>query len=98
MRKPSLGSVGPALLLLYGVIPVVFGFVIFARELASESLALVICGVLFFLGGVGMLAAAIWSLGGQRLPLWIGGGASLWSACVMTSATLTNVLPCSGPD
>jgi uncharacterized membrane protein HdeD (DUF308 family) len=98
MRKPSLGSVGLAVLLFYGIVPMVFGLVILGRELASESLVLIVCGILFLLGGVVMLVSAIWSLGGKRRPLWIGSGASLWSACVMASATLTNVLPCSGPD
>lgn len=100
MSKPRTGIVALAVLLLYGVVPLLFAYVIL-REWAAERTALIICGVLFLVSGTTMLLSALWlfaSLGRQRSPLWAGGAASLASAAVLVAATLTDVLPCSGPD
>jgi hypothetical protein len=67
MRKPTLGRFGRALRLCYGIVPAVFGYVILCLSV-SESVPLILCSVLFLLGGVGMLVTSIWSPGGQRLP------------------------------
>lgn len=100
MSKTRIGIMALAVLLLYGVVPLLFANVIL-REWTAERTALVICGVLFLVSGVTMLLSVFWlfvSLGRQRNPLWAGGAASLVSAAVLIGATLTDVLPCSGPD
>lgn len=100
MSKPRIGIVALAVLLLYGIVPLLFAYVIL-REWAADRRALAICGVLFLVSGATMLLSACWlfvSLGRQRTPLWAGGAASLVSAAVLVGATLTDVLPCSGPD
>ena len=98
--KPRIAIVALALPLLYGIIPLLFAYIIL-REWAAERTALIICGVLFLVSGATMLLSAIGlfvSMGGWRKPLWAGGAASLLAAAVMIGATLTDVLPCSGPD
>ena len=100
MRKPSIRRVGPALLLLYGIVPFVFGYIVL-REWTAESAVLVICGAMFLLGGATMLSSALWLLAGVgrlRAPLWTGGFASILSAGVMVGSSLGHVLPCKGPD
>lgn len=100
MPKPRIGIAVLAVLLLYAIIPLLFAYFIL-REWAAERTVLVICGVLFLGSGVTMLVSALGlfvSLGRRRKPLWAGGAASLVSAAVMVGATLTNILPCSGPD
>ncbi len=100
MPKPRIGIAALAVLLLYGIIPLLFAYFIL-REWAAERTVLVICGVLFLVSGVTMLVSALGlfvSLGRWRKPLWAGGAASLVSAAVMVGVTLTDVLPCSGPD
>jgi hypothetical protein len=99
MRR-RLGNVGLALLLLYGVIPLLFAYFIL-REWTAERTALVACGVLFLVSGATMLISAILLFTGWgrlRLPLWAGATASLASATTLIIATLTDMLPCSGPN
>jgi hypothetical protein len=99
MPKPNIGRMGLGLLLLYGVIPVTFGCA-YGNDWAAERTALVVCSAVFLLSGGTMLGSAIWlfvSLGRQRLALWTGGIASIVSGSVMAGASLTHVLPCSGP-
>ena len=100
MPKPRIGIAALAGLLLYGIVPLWFAYFILCQW-AAERTVLVICGVLFLGSGVTMLVSALGlfvSLGRWRNPLWAGGAASLVSAAVMVGATLTDILPCSGPD
>jgi hypothetical protein len=86
--------------LLYGLLPVLVGFFVL-RERAAESVLLIFVGVLLFLGGTVMVSSTLWllgTLGRSRLPLWVGGIASILNASIFAWATLTNVLPCSGPE
>jgi hypothetical protein len=90
---------GLALLLLYGVVPAVMGYLVVSR-FAAERTVLVVCGAILLLSGSIMLGSALWSivsLGHQRLPLWTGSVASILSGGVLAGVTLTDVLPCSGP-
>ncbi len=99
MSKPSIGRMGVALLLLYGIVPVLAGYILM-REWAAERMALVACAAIFLLSGTTMLVCAFWLLVGpdrQRLALWSGGIASILSGSVLAGATFTHVLPCSGP-
>ncbi len=99
MPKPSIVRMGLALLLLDGVVPVVLGY-IYLREWAAEGTALVICGAIFLLSGLTMIASALRllvSLGRERLPLLTGGIASILSAGVLVGASLAHVMPCAGP-
>ena len=71
MPKRRIACTCLALPLLYGLVPVVFGFRA-GRESAAESAALIGFGVLFLLGGVAMVSSSLWLLvvlGGSRLPL-----------------------------
>ena|SRR6266480_3016122 len=95
-----IGHIGLALLLLYGVIPLLFAYFIL-REWTAERTALVACGVLFLVSGATMLISAALlfvSWGRWRLPLWTGATASLASATALIIATVTEILPCSGPN
>jgi hypothetical protein len=99
MPKPNIGRMGLALLLLYGVVPVVIGCVV-VSDWAGERTAPVVCGALLLLSGGTMLASAVWllvGLGRQWPPLCTGGIASILSGGVLAGASLTHVLPCSGP-
>jgi hypothetical protein len=94
-----IGNIGLAVLLLYGVVPLLFAYFIL-REWTAERTALVVFGVIFLFGGATMLISALLlfvSLGRWRLPLWAGATASLASATALIVATLTEILPCSGP-
>jgi len=86
--------------LLYGLVPVMVGCIVL-REWAGKSAPLIVFGLLFFLGGTVMVSSALCLLanvGRSRLALWIGGIASIVNAGIFAWATLTDVLPCSGPD
>jgi RsiW-degrading membrane proteinase PrsW (M82 family) len=99
MHKPSLSRMGLAVLLFLGVVPAVVGYQII-REWAAWQATGAIVGVIFLLCGVTMLGSAAWviiSVGRQRLPLWTGGIASILSGGLLLAATITHVLPCSGP-
>jgi hypothetical protein len=95
-----IGRVCLGLPLLYGLVAVIIGFILL-REWAAESVPLIVFDVLFFLGGIVMVSSALWLLGTvgrSHLPLWVGGIASIVNAAILAGATLTNVLPCSGPE
>ena len=99
MPKRSVGRVGLGLPLLYGLIPVFVGSIVL-RESAALSAPLIVFGVLFLVGGTMMVSSALWlfvTVGRSRIPLWIGGIASILNAGIFASVTLTDVLPCSGP-
>jgi len=99
MSRARFGAMALALLLLFGIVPLLAGYLIL-REWTAERTALVVCGALFLVSGATMLLSALWllvGLGHQRLPLWTGGIATILSAGVLLGATLTNVLPCPGP-
>lgn len=96
----SFGRAGMGLLLLYGLLPVLFGFFNLA-EWKSESPFLILFGTLALLGGTVMVTSGLWAmvtLGRSRLALWTGGIASLFNAVNLAWVVLTDVLPCSGPD
>ena len=88
-----------ALPLMFGIVPAVVGYLI-VREWAAEGTALLVSGAVFLLSGATMLVSAAWllvSLGRQRSPLWSGGVASLLSGGVLAAATISHLIPCSGP-
>jgi hypothetical protein len=99
MPKPSIGRMALALPLLFGVAPALGGYHLVGYW-AAEGTALVVVGAVLLLSGATMLASAIWllvSLGHQRFPLWSGGITSLLSGGILAAATVSDVLPCSGP-
>ena len=70
-------------------------------EWSSISRSFASAGLLFAFGGPAMMVGGLWalvSLGRHRIPLWIGGVASALVGIVLVVGTLTNVIPCSGPD
>lgn len=100
MPKRSVGRVCLGLPLLYGLIPVIVGSIVL-RVSGALSAPLIVFGVLFLVGGTMMVSSALWlfvTVGRSRIPLWIGGIASILNAGIFASVTLTDVLPCSGPD
>jgi hypothetical protein len=100
MPKRSVGGACLGLPLLYGLVPVIVGCIVL-REWAALSAPLIVFGVLFLVAGTVMVSCALWlfvTVGRSRLPLWIGGIGSILSAGILASVTLTDVLPCSGPD
>ncbi len=99
MRKPSLGRMTLALPLMFGIFPAVGGYQIL-REWAAEGTPLLVSAVVLLLSGATMLLSAVWllaSLGRRRFPLWSAGVASLLAGGVFAVATISDVLPCSGP-
>jgi len=99
MPKRSLGRVCLGLPLLYGLGPVIFGWIALRKWTGVSSYAIGF-NVLFFLGGTVMVFSAIWLLfsrGRTYLPLRIGGIASILDAGIFAWAILADVLPCSGP-
>lgn len=100
MRKRSYGRFCLGLPLLYGLVPIIFGWIVLRRS-AGASSSVICFSVLFLLAGIVMVSAALWllvSLGRSDLPLRIGGIASILNAGIFAWATLADVLPCSGPD
>jgi hypothetical protein len=100
-RKPNIGVMVMALLmLLFGLLMVMFGY-FGVSEWRSEGSALITCGVVWILTGPTTFASALWllgSLGRDPLALRIGGMAILVSGTVLTAAAAVGVLPCTGPD
>jgi len=99
LPKPSIGRMTLALPLVFGVATAFGGYQI-VGEWAAEGTPLLVSGAVLLLSGVTMLLSAVWilvSLGRQRFPLWSGGLASLLSGGVLAAATISDVLPCSGP-
>jgi hypothetical protein len=98
--RRSVGGACLAVPLLYGLVPAIVGCVVL-RERAAESALLVAFGGLFFIGGALMVSSAAWLLitvGRSSVALWTGGISSILSAALFAGVTLTDVLPCSGPD
>jgi hypothetical protein len=96
--KRSSSHICLALLLVYGMVPVLVGYTV-CREWAAESNVLAVLGVLLLLGGAAMVLSA-WLLvkqDDQHHALWVGGAASILSSGIFAWVTLTEVLPCSGP-
>lgn len=99
MAKLSIGRMTLAVPLMFGVVPAFGGYQL-VREWAAEGTALIVGGAVLLLSGAIMLVSAVWllaSLGRQRFPLWNGGIASLFAGGVLAAATISHVLPCSGP-
>lgn len=100
MPKRSIGRACVGVPLLYGLGIVIAGWMVL-REWAALSSLLVVFGVVFLVGGTAMVSSALWlfvAVGRSRVPLWIGGIASILNAGIFALVTLTGVLPCSGPD
>jgi hypothetical protein len=98
--RRSVGGACLAVPLLYGLVPAIVGCVVL-HERAAESALLVAFGALSFIGGALMVSSAAWLLitvGRSSLALWTGGISSILSAALFAGVTLTDVLPCSGPD
>jgi hypothetical protein len=98
--KSSFAAKAIACVLLYGIVPCLFGFFVL-REWRAEGVTLVVAAVAIFLSGATMVACALWILvlwNRQRLLLRIGGLASIVAGCVLIGASYANVLPCSGPE
>jgi hypothetical protein len=99
-RKPSIGAMVIAvLMLLFGSLMFAFGYVALS-EWRSEQVALIACGVVWILTGPAVFGSALWllgSLGRNPLALFIGGTAIVASGTVLAMAAATGVLPCSGP-
>jgi hypothetical protein len=88
------------LMSLFGVIMCVFGYLVLG-EWRSFRTALLACAVIWLIGGIVMLAAAVWvaaSRGRSRLGSLFGGISTVASGAVLAFAAATHVLPCSGPD
>jgi RsiW-degrading membrane proteinase PrsW (M82 family) len=86
--------------LLYGLLPVAVVWVSLPRWDAF-SMSIIAFVVMFAVGGIVMLSSLLWLLGTMgraRTPLWAGGIASLANAALFAFFTLTDILPCSGPD
>ena len=98
--KRRFGRIGLGLPLLYGLVPIIFACVALRKWVGVSNLVVLFC-VLFLMGGIVMVSSALWllvSLGRARLPLCIGGIASILNAGIFAWAILTDLLPCSGPD
>ena len=100
MRKPSVGGMVLALLmLLFGLLMFLFGYSALS-EWRSERATLIACGVVWILTGPAVFGSALWlsvSLGRSPLALRIGGTAIVASGTVLATAAAVGVLPCSGP-
>ena len=100
IRKPSVGAMVLALLMmLFGSLISLFGYGAL-REWQSEGAALVAFGVVCILTGPAVVGSALWvlgSLGRSALALRIGGTGIVASGIVLALAAATGVLPCTGP-
>ncbi len=100
IRKPSVGAMVLALLmLLFGSLMFLFGYFTL-REWRSEQAALIACGVAWILTGPAAFGSALWllgSLGRNPLARRIGGTAIVGSGSVLATAAVVGVLQCSGP-
>ena len=99
-RKPSIGAIGLAVLMLFfGSLMFLFGCAA-VWEWRAESDALVACGVLWLLSGPMIVGSALWlfgSLGRSRRALRVGGGAIIATGVILAAAAATHIMPCSGP-
>ncbi len=99
MSKSKISRMTLALPLMFGVFPAVGGFQL-VGDWVAEATILVASGAVLLLSGATMLVSAAWlliPLGRHRSPLWSGGVASLLAGAVLAAATISRVLPCSGP-
>ena len=76
--------------------------VLVLREWSAVASALATLGLLWTLGGFAMVVSAVClilllPLGGQRLPLSVGGGGSILSGVLIMVGFLEHVIPCTGP-
>ena len=95
----SFGRASLGVLLLYGVLPVMFG-IGYLIPWRSESLPLIVFAVLSPLGGVVMVSSGLWLLvtaGRSHRALWSGGIASILCAANLAWGVMTETVPCSGP-
>lgn len=87
------------LLLLYGMIPMMFGIAYLVR-LRSESMPLITFAALSLLGGVAMVSSALLTMltrGSSLHALRVAAIGTLVSAANMAWGVLTETIPCSGP-
>ena len=94
-----LGRTSLGFLLLYGIIPMLFGIAYLVRW-RSESVALITFAAVSLLAGVAMISSGLWTMltgGASRRALWAGGIATIVSAANLAWAVLTETIPCSGP-
>src|SRR5450755_4056614 len=100
IRKPSVGAMVIALLMVFfGSLMFLFGY-FGLSEWRSERAALIACGVVWILTGPTVFGSALWllgSLGRNPLALRIGGTAIVASGTVLATAAAVDVLQCSGP-
>jgi len=95
----SFGRTTLGFLLLYGIIPMLFGMAYLVRW-RSESVALITFAGVSILGGIAMISSGLWTMitgGASRRTLGAGGIATIVSAANMAWAVLTETIPCSGP-
>src|SRR2546427_13220125 len=99
LRKSVGGTVLALLMLFFGSLMFLFGYVVL-REWRSERAALIACGLVWILAGPTIFGCALWLFGSLRrnlLALRIGGTAIVLSGAVLATVAATGVLPCSGP-
>jgi hypothetical protein len=100
IRKPSVGPMVLAvLMLLFGSLMFLFGYFDLS-EWRSEEAPLIACGVVWILTGPLMFGSALWllgSLGRNHLASRIGGMAVVASGTVLATAAAADVLQFSGP-
>jgi hypothetical protein len=88
------------LMLLMGVV-IVRGGCVPLRRWPSVSIAFAAWGGLWLIAGAALVIGGLWalgSLGGNRIPLRIGGAGAILSGGSLIVGVLTYVVPCSGPD
>ena len=100
IRKPSIGAMILALLIMsFAVLMFLFGY--FAvLEWRSEQAALLVSGGVWILGAPVMFVSGLWllgTLGRAPIALRIGGAAILTCGTVLVVAAALGVMPCSGP-
>jgi uncharacterized membrane-anchored protein len=98
-NERSFGRTSLGLLLLYGIVPMMFGIAYLVRA-RSESVPLITFAALSLLGGVAMVSSALWTMltrGSSGRALWAAAIASMVSAANLAWAVLTETIPCSGP-
>jgi hypothetical protein len=98
-RRLAVASIVAAGMLFFGGVVSRIGYHIL-REWSSIGPAYAACGVLWVLAGPVMLVAGLWvlgSLGRHRIPLLVGGAATVLAGLVLVVGVLTYVIPCAGP-
>jgi hypothetical protein len=98
-RRLAVASIVAAGMLFFGGVVSRIGYHIL-RHWSSIGPAYAACGVLWVLAGPVMLVAGLWvlgSLGRHRIPLLVGGAATVLAGLVLVVGVLTYVIPCAGP-